>query len=870
MYFTFSTFSRMSSKFLFTFVVLLLLLSVSCWDYRRKGDNGRQCRRDTKGAWYGTDPIYSSDDEGCCDPGFHYLDSRCVGCPYGLRFTNCKHSCTLYCDTQTQKPFVNCSFLADNFFSECEAGCECPPGMFETSEGECVYIEQICPNDTIPLSSTCPDVNSFYSECQSSCITTCRNLLEEEPECAAVCVAGCRCNSGYVLDESTSLCALPANCTVLPSIAENSIWACCEGNCLNPFPSKCDTCEFGSKCKGGFVRNDNGDCVDYQECDSMCDANEIYDMCASSDMTCDNYRTALTPLSTAGCRPGCQCKENYVRKFTSGGGCVLPSECPLYCTEAYEVTGCSSCHMFCNDSTTWFDCSNAVCSEMDTCICDEGYARDGEGNCIMFGNCPSLPPIVCDASLHQMEVCSSCVPTCDAPGIECTSVPNDCSAICGCTRGYLVDMASGECVLPSDCPVCDDCVSSDNNQNYKQKACLPLLCSANEKVDYTVRFVGTWNDTSHPSFGFQFSHWSPLTGASHKPSYEIWENCFRNVTQGVQNVAETGNPMLIAREYNIHSEDVLDTINNAYVLPGDGEITRHLEVNKNYHYITLLSMMGNTKDYMVGVDRLDMCGDDRVSWKSSVKVCLELYSTGTKTELADICSSHSRQFSNCSFGYIEFEFTANPQQDVTQCQGEFQIYTKCNGYCQARCEYGGNRVPCPRICIEGCKCIDGYARNDKDECVPLDECDSEPNARCTYSSWVNFAIAMYAKDPQVRQMRYITQSPTGSNGVSTCPSQNLQNVSCDNSPLCLQSQYRIQIGCAVWIDTCYVEFKCGTTTEFEEYIGNIDDNMHLNYPFFEPMRKHDDTSVGLTSLDFLQTDICASIGDKCLWDTFPA
>ena len=853
------------NNYLFAIVVLLCLLSV-CYGggNGRKGESGRQCSRNMKGARYGTDPIFNSpDDEGCCEPGFHYQQNRCVGCPYGLRFTSCKRSCTVYCDSQTRMPFLNCSALIDNFFNECEPGCECPPDKYETSIGDCVGIERMCTSPEPPGTTnieTCTDENSHFGECQGSCIITCRNFLETDFACAAVCIPGCRCIDGYVLDESMSLCVLPANCTVLPSLPQNTEWGCCEGDCSNPFPGKCGSCEFGPKCLQGFVRDNFGDCVNYEQCDSMCGTNEIYDECASGDFTCLNFRSGFTPLSGNGCHPGCQCRENYVRDHSTGY-CVLPSDCSVSCGESYEVPGCSGCTRSCDDPTSLADCA---CSKLDTCVCDTGYARNAEGDCVLLENCET--PLSCDSTLNQVEMCHSCIPTCKEPQVEC--IPSSaCPPACGCADGYLLNEGTGECVFPSECPVCKDCVSSDNSQNYKKEACLPLLCFASNRVTYTVRFVGTWNDSSHPDFGFPVSHWSPLTGASHKPSYEIWENCFRNVTLGVSNVAEMGNPARIHQEYAMHSEDVLDTIEDGSLLLGNAEITRSIDVNKNFHYVTLLSMMGNTKDYMVGVDRLDMCSDARNSWKRQIKVCLKLYSTGTKTQLEAGCSAHSRQFSNCSFGYIELTLNPIIQQDPSRCSGENEEFSDCDSYCQNKCENGVGLLFCPRVCIAGCKCMDGYARDDRDECIPLSECGNTPvvpNVPCEAGEWVNAAIAMYADEPKIGQMRFITQRPTGRYYPNTCPTDNLNFTNCKDSPLCQQSLSRIEEGCAVWIDTCYIEFKCGTTEEFDYFAVKIG-AYRYNTPFFEPTRTHNTTTVSLTSLDFLDTDWCVRNGETCQW-----
>ncbi|XP_014599125.1 PREDICTED: inducible metalloproteinase inhibitor protein [Polistes canadensis] len=48
---------------------------------------------------------------------------------------------------------------------------------------------------------------------------------------------------------------------------------------------------------------------------------------------------------------------------------------------------------------------------------------------------------------------------------------------------------------------------------------------------------------------------------------------------------------------------------------------------------------------------------------------------------------------------------------------------QCGSACQTRCDTLGE--PCPIInikCNEGCYCINGYARNDNDVCVPINEC----------------------------------------------------------------------------------------------------------------------------------------------------
>ena len=787
---------------IYILLILSTLSSLYAVRYLEKGDRGDtggngQCRRDQKGAPSGTDVMYRSPNlEGCCDPGFRYRENRCVGCAYGLRYTKCRHQCTLYCDIARNEPFLNCSGLSGSFYDVCEPGCVCPPDQYETVGGECVFLEEICEDVITPTEpgittsgETCTDPNMFYDECQPSCITTCRNYLIDGA-CAAVCMAGCRCKDGLILDEYTSNCVLPANCTALTSLPPNTNWGCCEGDCDQPFPGKCQTCEFGPHCMPGFVRDRYRNCVDFSYCvASRCSENEVYDQCPwESSCLVDNSENVA-----AYCVAGCRCKGSYVRDILSGE-CILPANCPVTCSGAYEIPGCSSCDKSCATIRTSAECF--TCQQLDTCVCDTGYVRN----------------------------------------------------------------ADGDCVRPSSCPACTECVSTDNDENYKQEECLPLLCYADDKVTYTVRFVGTWDRSTHPDFGFFYSHWSPLTGASHKPSYEIWENCFKEVTTGVRNVAERGDPSNIIQEYATHPDDVLDTINDGRLLSGDSEITRRLDVNKHFHYITLLSMMGNTKDYMVGVDRLDMCNNDRTTWKDYVKVCLTLYSTGTKTVLETGCAAHSRQFENCSFGYIEL--TKNPVE-TTRCTGDNEEPTNSLGLCDVRCEHVGGTTNCPRIVVPGCNCIRGYARNERDECVPVDQCTNPhpPNQDCGVSQWMDSGIAKYPDNTVKRlQIRYVTQRPTRSFS-SACLSENTRVLDYCEGDEC---QMQLGDGCAIWVDTCDMEVKCGTTAEFDQFAESTD---RIDGGFFEPMRTHGSTTTSFSSLD-LHSVPCGNLGipeQPCSW-----
>ncbi|KAF7414079.1 hypothetical protein HZH68_002568 [Vespula germanica] len=72
-------------------------------------------------------------------------------------------------------------------------------------------------------------------------------------------------------------------------------------------------------------------------------------------------------------------------------------------------------------------------------------------------------------------------------------------------------------------------------------------------------------------------------------------------------------------------------------------------------------------------------------------------------------------------------YTINNSYDIaivyTSACGSNAIYTDCASPCAPTCEnYQNPPKLCPRICIKGCKCINGYIFNNNSDCVLPSEC----------------------------------------------------------------------------------------------------------------------------------------------------
>ena len=218
------------------------------------------------------------------------------------------------------------------------------------------------------------------------------------------------------------------------------------------------------------------------------------------------------------------------------------------------------------------------------------------------------------------------------------------------------------------CPTCS-CASSSNVEFYNPTR--PETCCGASEAKYLIKFVGTWTGTCHQDYYFSNAHWSPLTGVSHDYTYEVWNACMKNVSRGVALVSQTGNVSVIEDEYEARGDSVKDSVRGV-TIDGDGMTMDELYVDCSHPYVSVLTMLAPSVDRMVGVAGLKLCDGD--TWKSSVKVCAELFSTATKSERVSPLRN-SIQYRNCSFGYFTFDLiesndTTEPDADSCTCQSK--------------------------------------------------------------------------------------------------------------------------------------------------------------------------------------------------------
>lgn len=136
-------------------------------------------------------------------------------------------------------------------------------------------------------------------------------------------------------------------------------------------------------------------------------------------------------------------------------------------------------------------------------------------------------------------------------------------------------------------------------------------CCACEEAKYEVMFQGLWNKETHPR-DFPSSEWllhfSDVIGASHDINYRVWE-AGGLASKGLTQVAKWGSPRLLESELKSESRHIR-TIIKARGLwhPNvNGKTFAIFRTDSVNHLVSIVSMLGPSPDWIVGVSALEMC-----------------------------------------------------------------------------------------------------------------------------------------------------------------------------------------------------------------------------------------------------------------------
>ncbi|XP_078335359.1 spondin-1-like isoform X4 [Crassostrea virginica] len=168
----------------------------------------------------------------------------------------------------------------------------------------------------------------------------------------------------------------------------------------------------------------------------------------------------------------------------------------------------------------------------------------------------------------------------------------------------------------------------------------PQCCACGE-ARYKMHFQGLWSRQTHPK-GFPIDqvqkvqlHWSSIVGASHTNDYVVWDYG-QYASRGVKEVCEYGFSNNLETEFKRNSKNIKTVLKTPPLWGEDnllGTMTAKFQVDTSKHLFSLLSMIGPSPDWCVGVSKVDLCLQN-CTWADSMTIDLYPWDAGTDSGIS--------------------------------------------------------------------------------------------------------------------------------------------------------------------------------------------------------------------------------------------
>lgn len=157
-------------------------------------------------------------------------------------------------------------------------------------------------------------------------------------------------------------------------------------------------------------------------------------------------------------------------------------------------------------------------------------------------------------------------------------------------------------------------------------------CCACDEARYKFIFEGLWRNETHPKDfpkSLWLTHFSDVVGGTHGRNFSFWgEGQF--ATPGLKQLAEWGATRIIDSELRSKSRHFRSLVKASGLwYPGvNANTSSTFRVDKRRNLISLVSMLGPSPDWLVGVSGLNLCLPS-CSWVENQVIDLYPYDAGT-------------------------------------------------------------------------------------------------------------------------------------------------------------------------------------------------------------------------------------------------
>ncbi|XP_015782127.1 spondin-1-like isoform X2 [Tetranychus urticae] len=162
-------------------------------------------------------------------------------------------------------------------------------------------------------------------------------------------------------------------------------------------------------------------------------------------------------------------------------------------------------------------------------------------------------------------------------------------------------------------------------------------CCACDEAKYEVIFQGLWSRFTHPKdfpINSQLAHFSEIIGASHTADFRMWEYG-GYASEGLRQLAESGTTKKLEAELKAESNKIRTIIKSRGLWHPNlnGKTFAVFRVDKKHHLMSLVSMLGPSPDWIVGVSALELCLKN-CSWVGEKQMNLYLWDAGTDSGIS--------------------------------------------------------------------------------------------------------------------------------------------------------------------------------------------------------------------------------------------